>query len=55
MNLKEAKKNLKELGLEITVNVELDENTKEEDVIIKEQLPKPGIKVNKGSKISVEI
>lgn len=28
---------------------------KEEEIIIKEQLPKPGIKVKQGSKISVEI
>jgi beta-lactam-binding protein with PASTA domain len=41
--------------LDIEITTELDENTKEEDIIIKEQLPKPGIKVKKGSKISVEI
>ena len=55
LNLKDAKKALKEVGLEINLKVELGENVKEEDITIKEQSPKPGIKVNKGSKISIEI
>ncbi len=55
MNLKDAKKVLKELGLEIKTNVEITKEMKEEEIIIKEQSPKPGIKVNKGSKISVEV
>lgn len=55
LNLKDAKKALKEVGLEINLQVELGENVKEEDIIIKEQSPKPGIKVNKGSKINIEI
>lgn len=55
MNLKDAKKALKELGLEIQTNIELTEEMKEEEIIIKEQTPKPGIVVNKGNKISVEI
>jgi beta-lactam-binding protein with PASTA domain len=55
LNLKEAKSVLKDVGLEIEITTELNENIKEEEVIIKEQLPRPGIKVNKGSKISVEI
>ena len=55
LNLKEEKKALKEVGLEINLKVELGENVKEEDITIKEQSPKPGIKVNKGSKISIEI
>lgn len=55
LNLKDAKKALKELGLNINLQVELDENAKEEEIIIKEQSPKPGIKVNKGSKINIEI
>ena len=55
LNLKDAKKALKELGLDINLQVELNENAKEEDIMIKEQLPKPRIKVNQGSKISVEI
>ncbi len=54
LNLKDAKKTLKELGLEIQTNVEITKEMKEE-IIIKEQLPKPGIKVRKGSKISVEV
>lgn len=55
LNLEEAKKVLKEIGLEINLQVELDENAKQEDIIIKEQSPKPGIKVNKDSKINIEI
>lgn len=55
LNLKDVKKALKEAGLEINLQVELGENAKEEDIIIKEQSPKPGIKVNKGSKIKVEM
>ena len=55
MNYKEAKKLLQDLGLEIEANVEITEEMKEEEIIIKEQLPKPGIRVKKESKISVEI
>lgn len=54
-NIKNAKKVLKELGLEIETNIEVTGEMKEEELIIKEQLPKPGIRVRKGSKISVEI
>ena len=55
MNLKEAKQVLKEAELEIETNIEITSEMKEEEIIIKEQLPKPGIKVKKKSKISVEI
>lgn len=55
MNLKEATSKLKEIGLEIQTSIEITEEMNKEEVIIKEQLPKPGIKVKKGSKISVEI
>ena len=55
LNLKDAKKTLKELELDINLQVELGEDAKEEDIIIKEQSPKPGIKVNKASKIKIEI
>ena len=54
-NLKEAKQILREVGLEILLDVELDENAKEEEIIINEQLPKPGIKVKKGAKIHADI
>lgn len=46
----DAKKLLKELGLEIESNIEITQ-----DNIIKEQVPKPGIKVKKGSKINIQI
>lgn len=55
MNLKEATNVLKEIGLEIQTNIEITGEMNKEEIIIKEQLPKPGIKVKKGSKISVEI
>ena len=41
LNLQEAKKKLKETDLEITVNREVGEEEKGEDIIIKEQIPKP--------------
>ena len=55
MNLKEVTNILKEIGLEIETNIEITREMNKEEIIIKEQLPKPGIKVKKGSKISVEI
>lgn len=53
LSISEAIKKIKEQGLEISNIFEKDIN--KEETIIKEQLPKPGIKVKKGSKISVEI
>ena len=41
LNLKEAKKALKEVGLELNPNREIGQEEKEEEIIIKEQLPKP--------------
>ena len=49
-NLKEAENILKENGLEAEFDSENGEIEKE-NVYIKEQIPKAGIKVNKGSKI----
>lgn len=54
-NLKEAKKVLNEIGLELETNIEITQDMKPEEIIIKEQLPKPGINVKKGSKINVEL
>ncbi len=50
-NIKEAKKILKESELELNLNIELGEDVKEEEIIIKDQTPKPGITVNKGSNV----
>ena len=55
MNLKDATSVLKDVGLEVETNIEITNEMKKEELIITEQLPKPGIKVKKGSKISVEI
>lgn len=53
MTISEAEKELKEVGLELDLDIEGEINKKE--VIIKEQLPKYGIKVYEGTKISVTI
>lgn len=50
MSIKDAKKMLKENNLELNLEEELDE----ENTIIKEQTPKPGIVVNSGNKVYVE-
>lgn len=41
LNLQEAKKKLQEVGLEFAVNREIAEGEKEEDITVKEQIPKP--------------
>ena len=51
--VKEAKKQLKELGLQLEISTQAEDDIGE--YTIKEQLPKPGIKVVEGSKIRVEI
>lgn len=51
LSIKEAEKMLKELGLEINID---EEGVDKENTIIKEQIPKEGIKVNKGSRIIVK-
>lgn len=51
MNIKEGIKKLKEDGLEINIeNEELDK----ENTIIMDQVPKAGIKVNKGNKVYIK-
>lgn len=49
-NLNEATKILKEIGLELQIDNEQEEIDKE-NTIVKEQTPKSGIKVNKGSTV----
>lgn len=51
ISIKEAEKVLKEIGLEINID---EEGIDKENTIVKEQIPKEGIKVNKGSKIIVK-
>ena len=48
LSIKEAEKILKELELDIRLD---DDNIDKENTIVKEQIPKEGIKVNKKSKI----
>lgn len=52
-NVKEIRKELKELGLELKINQVEEENIDERTVV--NQLPLPGIKVKSGSKIYVDI
>ena len=52
LSVKEAEKILEEIGIEIDGNME---EVDKEKAIIKEQIPKEGIKVNKGSKIIVNV
>lgn len=51
ITVKEAEKILKENNLQLNLEGEIDK----ENTIIKEQIPKPGISVNSGSNIYVEI
>lgn len=53
MTLQEAEKTLKEIGLEIEVNSDLNPDKSKATVI--EQLPKPGITLNAGKKVIVKI
>ena len=48
INLKEAKKTLKDLGLEIQI-----EGEETEESIVTDQLPKKGIQVNTGTKVTI--
>jgi len=54
MTIKDAKKVLKELELEIKIN-DSYEGMKESEVIIKEQLPKAGITQEKGGYVVCDI
>ena len=52
--VEEAKKILKEYDLELEINNQA-EDTNEKECIIKEQIPKPGIKIKKDTKVYVDI
>lgn len=57
LSIKEAEKILKEINLELRLQeiTEEDEETLDkENIIIKEQIPTEGIKINKGNKIFVK-
>lgn len=51
LSIKEAEKLLRELGIEIKIE---GEGIDKENTVIKEQIPKEGITVNKGNKIIVK-
>ena len=52
--IEEAKKILKEYDLELEISNE-SEDISEKEAIIKEQIPKPGIKIKKEAKVYVDI
>lgn len=52
LTIEEARKTLKESGLDI--NIENEENVNEKETIVKEQLPKKGIKLKSGTKVIVK-
>lgn len=52
MTVQEAESALKDVGLEINLS---NEEVDKKETKVQEQLPKPGIKVYKGTKISVTI
>ena len=53
LSIKKAEKITKEVGLEISIQNDSEELDRE-NTIIKEQSPREGVSVNKGSKIFVE-
>ena len=53
LSIKEAEKITKEVGLEISIQNDSEELDRE-NTIIKEQSPREGVSVNKGSKIFVK-
>ena len=56
ISIKEAKKQLKEIGLELQINNQDEGATiNESETVIKEQIPKPGISINSGSSVICEI
>ena len=56
MTVQEAEKTVKELGLELDLNVskKKQENLNKEEAVIKKQTPSEGIKINQGSKVFVK-
>lgn len=55
LTIKEAKEALKEINLEIEYEKSEDEEIKESEAIISEQLPKKGVKIKQKNKIIVQI
>lgn len=53
ITIKEAIEKLKEVGLDYNINYEGEINQEEE--VVKEQLPKPGLSINSGTKVEIYI
>lgn len=55
ITFKEATKKLKELGLEVNIEGLNENNNINEETIVIDQLPKKGIKISKGSKVTLYV
>ncbi len=53
LTVKEALQVLKEAGLDANINAETEINT--EETIVTDQLPKPGLSINEGTKIEIYV
>lgn len=53
MTVTEAKSTLKELGLEVNIDNEVETEEANEEKVITEQLPKKGIQVNVGTTVTL--
>lgn len=51
--VKEAIEKLKEVDLDYNINYEGEIN--KDEVIVKEQLPKPGLSINSGTKVEIYV
>ena len=54
MSIKDAKSALNELGLEVEIENSLEQEVNSEQIII-DQLPKKGIQINQGTKVTVYV
>lgn len=57
LSIKEAEKIVKEIGLELVISGITEENKEsldKENIVVKEQTPTEGIKINKGNKIFIK-
>lgn len=54
MTAEEAKKTLNELGLEVSIDNQTEEEENSEKIVT-EQLPKKGIQINTGTKVTVYV
>lgn len=53
ITVKEAIEKLKQVDLDYNINTEAEIN--KEEVMVKEQLPKPGLSINSGTKVEIYV